>query len=325
MNNERILLNLLKSNKFILFEYLKLNYLRYNVNSEENNIRMDSINSDNYNGLSLNLNTMMFYDFKTLEKGNVISLLSKITGKNRNIVHYELYNIINNNEQDMIKGEEISFEYERKELLIYPKQLLNLYPLTISDLFLEDGINESSQCIFDIRYDKESDRVLIPVMFKDNLVGIIGRYNNKNVPKNVPKYYPILSYPKSEVLFGYDINKDRVKETKTVILVESEKSVIKAYQSGINTVLAIGGSNISNSQIELLKELGVKNIFLCFDSDKELKLIEKQAKNKWFIESTFSVNIIKNNESIPEKSCLFDLDLSREKIIKYIKRFSIKI
>ena len=325
MNNERILLNLLKSNKFILFEYLKLNYLRYNVNSEENNIRMDSINSDNYNGLSLNLNTMMFYDFKTLEKGNVISLLSKITGKNRNIVHYELYNIINNNEQDMIKGEEISFEYERKELLIYPKQLLNLYPLTISDLFLEDGINESSQCIFDIRYDKESDRVLIPVMFKDNLVGIIGRYNNKNVPKKVPKYYPILSYPKSEVLFGYDINKDRVKETKTVILVESEKSVIKAYQSGINTVLAIGGSNISNSQIELLKELGVKNIFLCFDSDKELKLIEKQAKNKWFIESTFSVNIIKNNESIPEKSCLFDLDLSSEKIIKYIKRFSIKI
>ena len=325
MNNERILLNLLKSNKFILFEYLKLNYLRYNVNSEENNIRMDSINSDNYNGLSLNLNTMMFYDFKTLEKGNVISLLSKITGKNRNIVHYELYNIINNNEQDMIKGEEISFEYERKELLIYPKQLLNLYPLTISDLFLEDGINESSQCIFDIRYDKESDRVLIPVMFKDNLVGIIGRYNNKNVPKKVSKYYPILSYPKSEVLFGYDINKDRVKETKNVILVESEKSVIKAYQSGINTVLAIGGSNISNSQIELLKELGVKNIFLCFDSDKELKLIEKQAKNKWFIESTFSVNIIKNNESIPEKSCLFDLDLSREKIIKYIKRFSIKI
>ena len=96
-----------------------------------------------------------------------------------------------------------------------------------------------------------------------------------NLDKNDIKYYPLLPYPKSKVLFGYDINISDIKSKKYVILVESEKSVLKAYQLGIRNVLAIGGSSISKYHIELLKQNGITNVIILFDQDKNIKDIKK--------------------------------------------------
>lgn len=326
MKNEIMFIQLLKNNKYLLFEYLKLKNIRYNVNVEETSIRMDSIDSDNFNGLSLSLESMSYYDFKTTEKGNVLDLLSRITNLSKILIIMEFKNIIQGNKIELQKVEnDIYYEYEKKELLNYPKRLLDLYPVSISDLFLKDNIKEYTQILFDIRYDKETDRILIPVIFKDKLVGIIGRYNNKEVPKKTPKYYPILSYPKSEVLFGYDICKDNIIKKGSAILVESEKSVMKSTQIGLYNTLAVGGSNVSNSQIELLKELDVKRVFVCFDSDKEKDLLLKQI-HKWFKDIDFDVYFTNNNNKlVNEKSCIFDMNWSKDKTLEYIKKYSTKI
>lgn len=324
--NDNTFIKLLRNNKHLLFEYLKNKNIRYTVNVEETSIRMDSIDSDNFNGLSLSLESMSYYDFKTTEKGNVLELLSRITNKNKALILLEFKDLIQGNSIELQKIEnEVYYEYEKKELLEYPKRLLDLYPVSISELFLRDNIRENTQILFDIRYDKETDRILIPVIFKDKLVGIIGRYNNKEVPKRTPKYYPILSYPKSEVLFGYDLCKDTIKEKGSVILVESEKSVMKSTQIGLYNTLAVGGSNVSNSQIELLKELDVKRVFVCFDSDKEKELLLKQIY-KWFKDINFDVYFTDNNTKlINEKSCMFDMNWSKDKTLEYIKKYSIKI
>lgn len=324
--NDNTFIKLLRNNKHLLFEYLKNKNIRYTVNVEETSIRMDSIDSDNFNGLSLSLESMSYYDFKTTEKGNVLELLSRITNKNKALILLEFKDLIQGNSIELQKIEnEVYYEYEKKELLEYPKRLLDLYPVSISELFLRDNIKENTQILFDIRYDKETDRILIPVIFKDKLVGIIGRYNNKEVPKRTPKYYPILSYPKSEVLFGYDLCKDTIKEKGSVILVESEKSVMKSTQIGLYNTLAVGGSNVSNSQIELLKELDVKRVFVCFDSDKEKELLLKQIY-KWFKDINFDVYFTDNNTKlINEKSCMFDMNWSKDKTLEYIKKYSIKI
>lgn len=326
-NNDITFINLLKNNKYLLFEYLKIKNIRYNVNIEETSLRMDSINSDNYNGLILSLNTMTFYDFKSVEKGTVLELLSILTNLNKDLIMFEFKMLSENINYKFQKIEDnVDYEFEKKELLEYPIKLLDLFPCVISDLFLNDGINETTQLLFDIKYDKETDRILIPVIFKDKLVGIIGRYNNLEVPKKVPKYYPILSYPKSEVLFGYDLCKNKISETKTVILVESEKSVMKSIQRNIYNTLAIGGSNISNSQIELLKELEVKNIFISLDSDKNRDSLLTQI-NKWFKNETeLNIYLVDNNTKyVNEKSCIFDMNWSKETTLKYIKKFNYKV
>lgn len=326
-NNDITFINLLKNNKYLLFEYLKIKNIRYNVNVEGTSLRMDSINSDNYNGLILSLNTMTFYDFKSIEKGTVLDLLSILTNLNKDLIMFEFKMLSENMNYKFQKIENnVDYEFEKKELLEYPKKLLDLFPCVISDLFLNDGINETTQLLFDIKYDKETDRILIPVIFKDKLVGIIGRYNNLEVPKKVPKYYPILSYPKSEVLFGYDLCKNKISETKTVVLVESEKSVMKSIQRNMYNTLAIGGSNISNSQIELLKELNVRNIFISLDSDKDRDSLLTQI-NKWFKNETeLNIYLVDNNTKyVDEKSCIFDMNWSKETTLKYIKKFNYKV
>ena len=326
-NNDITFMNLLKNNKYLLFEYLKVKNIRYNVNIEETNLRMDSINSNNYNGLVLSLNTMTFYDFKNIEKGTVLDLLSILTNLDKNLIMFEFKMLSKNMNYKFQKVENnLDYEFEKKELLEYPRKLLDLFPCVISDLFLNDGINETTQVLFDIKYDKETDRILIPVIFKDKLVGIIGRYNNSEVPKKIPKYYPILSYPKSEVLFGYDLCKNKIIDTKTVILVESEKSVMKSIQKDMFNTLAIGGSSISNSQIELLKELEVKNIFISLDSDKNRDNLLTQI-NKWFKNETdFNIYLVDNNTKyVNEKSCIFDMNWNKEITLKYIKKFNYKV
>ena len=324
--NETIFIKLLKQNKYILFEYLKVKGIRYSVNIEETSLRMDSIDSDNLNGLCLSLNTMTFYDFKTLQKGSVLDLLSILTGLNKYLVMFEIKSLVDKSNYELSKIDNNEFiEYEKKELLDYPVRLLDLFPNIISDLFLKDNINETSQLLFNIKYDKETDRVLIPVMFKNRLVGMIGRYNNSEVPKKLPKYYPILVYPKSEVLFGYDICKDTILNTGTVILVESEKSVMKSIQIGLFNTLAVGGSNVSKSQIKLLEELKVKRVFISFDSDKEKEVLLTQIKG-WFKSTEIDIYFIDNNtKHIMEKSCIFDMMWDKQKILNYIKKYSIKV
>ena len=327
MNNEQVFINLMKDNKYLLFEYLNRNNIRYTVNTEKTSIRMSSIDSNNYNGLSLSLNTMVFYDFKTDRKGTIIDLLVETVHKPIYEIYMEIKQLILYTDYEVKISKNINsiYEYEKRELLNYPKQLLDLYPNSISSLFLKDSLNEVTQSLFDIRYDKESDRILIPVIFKNNLVGMIGRYNSFEVPKKVPKYFPILVYPKSEILFGYDLCESSIKSNGNVILVESEKSVMKSIQEGLFNTLAVGGSNISKSQINLLKELNVKNVFVCFDSDKNkddmLKFIERKFKDV-----KFNVYFLDNNTRyIKKKSCIFDMGWDKNKIIKYLNKFNTKV
>lgn len=327
MSNEKIFIQMMKDNKYLLFEYLNRYDIKYSVNVEETSLRMSSIDSDNFNGLSLTLDNMIFFDFKTNRTGSIIDLLVETIHKPISEIYYEIKQMILHTDYEIRVSKDINttYEYEKRELLSYPKQLLDLYPNSVSTLFLEDGLNEITQTLFDIRYDKESDRVLIPVYFKNNLVGMIGRYNNKEVPKRIPKYFPILVYPKSEILFGYDFCKDNIERLGNVILVESEKSVMKSIQLGIFSTLAVGGSNISKTQINILKELNVKNIFVCFDSDKDKDDMIKFIKKK-FKDTKFNIYLINNNTKyVNKKSCIFDMNWGKEKTLQYINKIKERV
>lgn len=214
-------------------------------------------------------------------------------------------------------------EYVDKPLTTYNQELLDIYPKTISELFLKDGIPPTVQMKFGIRYSEDYNRILIPIFQKGEFVGLFGRWNAKEFDAHcIPKYLPILPYLKGKVLFPYDINSKYVKESKTVFLVESEKTPMLTYKWGIRNIFALGGNCVKDPQIELLKELGVEKIILCLD-----KGLEKDSVDFTILrlkENGFKVYNVEADSIpyLPDKECLFDLndmDLICETLRKYIK------
>ena len=100
---------------------------------------------------------------------------------------------------------------------------------------------------------------------------------------------------------------------------------MKSIQLGLFNTLAIGGSFISNSQIKLLSELEVKDVYICFDSDKNLEEL-KEYILKQFKNTEFNVYIIDNNTKyINEKSCLFDMKFKFKVFKNYFNKFKVEI
>lgn len=162
---------------------------------------------------------------------------------------------------------------ESVELPNYNQSVLSLFNPYYPQDWLDYGITKEIMDKFNIGWYSRLSCISIPVFFNDDLVGIRGRFTKERDCVN-GKYKPITAldgtvykFPTSSCLYGYDQNKSAISKSKTAFLFESEKSVLKAPSYGINNALAVFGSNISKRHIELLLELGVNNIVLCFDSD----------------------------------------------------------
>ena len=202
---------------------------------------------------------------------------------------------------------------------IYPDSILNKYDDCISSLFLADGVGYLSQCFWDIKYDEESGRICFPVRDIDgNVVGVLGRWNEKEVSKGIAKYLPVLRYDKHNFLFGAYENKDFLHDK--IYIVESEKSVMRAFSLGYRNVLAIGGNYISPKHIDILYRLTPSEVILALDEGILDNYIIEQAKS---LKSTnpfvsWHVGYLKSNQcGLPHKYCVFDLPKDEcEKILK---------
>jgi len=113
--------------------------------------------------------------------------------------------------------------------------------------------------------DKFRGRVLFPLIGVDGkILGFTGR----TIFDREPKYLNTSDTPifhKSFFLFG--LNKARVSIKKEgVVFVEGQTDVISAHQSGIENVICISGTALTDSQLEILSRY-TKDIIFCFDSD----------------------------------------------------------
>jgi len=145
--------------------------------------------------------------------------------------------------------------------------------------FLEDGIKLSTQVEFGVMFDMESERVVFPVHNENGeLISIKGRYvgNDKQIEEDV-KYLYLHNFDKSIELYNYHRAFKYIQEQGEVIVFESEKSCMKAYQYGFKNTVAICGSDLSPIQANMLKKLEATIIF-AFDKGIEVKHIEKQSQ-----------------------------------------------
>ncbi len=117
--------------------------------------------------------------------------------------------------------------------------------------------------------DRFRGRVIFPLSdHRGNIVGFAGRilpWVNQDMAKyiNSPD---TPAYHKSHILYGMDITKSEIRDSKFAVIVEGELDMISSYSAGIKNVIAIKGSALTEDQLRLIGRF-CKKIVLCLDSD----------------------------------------------------------
>lgn len=221
---------------------------------------------------------------------------------------------------------------ESVELTAYDPAILDAFDRLYPTDWLEYGITRDSMDKFGIGWYARQACISIPVVQDGQLVGVRGRYTRQqDIAKG--KYRPIamldgtvLKFSTAGAMYGYDQNKAAIAKSKQVLLFESEKSVLRADSWHINNALAVFGSNISKRHIEMLLELGVDDVVLCFDSDyrqvgdDDFKFfVAKMRKLAGKLKPYFGVSIVYNNQGYDAYKCNM-MDLPYEKAMTLYER-----
>lgn len=173
-----------------------------------------------------------------------------------------------------------SVEYRRAvELPELNENILDIFSYMPYQGWIKEGISPEIMSEFEIGYYVRDNAISIPHRdMNGRLIGIRERHLDKQEAEAYGKYTPIrvenkiLNHPLGQNLYGIWINKDRIKESRKVLLVEGEKSVLQCNSMfGDNSfALAVCGSNITQEQARMLiEDLKVSEVIVGFDREYE--------------------------------------------------------
>ena len=141
-------------------------------------------------------------------------------------------------------------------------------------------------------YDRFRDRVIFPIFtVSGKPVAFAGRILKKK--ENVGKYVnspDSIIYSKTNELYGLFQAKQAISRADMCYLVEGQMDVISMFQSGIENVVASGGTALTKPQIRLIQRF-TNNITVLYDGDAAgihaaLRGIDM------FLEEGFNVNVV---------------------------------
>ena len=152
-------------------------------------------------------------------------------------------------------------------------------PDNLSELWKEDGVSFAKQIEYGIRYDSESDSIIIPARdYRGNLIGAKMRKNKRQCDSG-ERWGMYIPYPKSQICYGWTHNYDTIKQKKCVFVLEAEKSVAQLSTIGYDIGLAIGGHNISPFQSHWINTLQSDKVIVAFDEGlNEEEIIYETSK-----------------------------------------------
>jgi len=211
------------------------------------------------------------------------------------------------------------------------EKVLTYYKPYLSHMFYKDGIPYDIQKQFEIMYDLDSHRIVMPIRDElGTLVGVKGRA----VDDVEDKYIYLEPCAKTQVLYGLYENYDNIKKANSVIVVESEKSVMKLTSYGVLNCVAIGGHTLSRTQIEKLIRLNIDEIILCYDEDvfrDEDGVLNKQKYksevDKFISQQSVSIMVDINKTILDDKESpadneekFFTMYKKRQKVKRGVKK-----
>ena len=162
---------------------------------------------------------------------------------------------------------------------MYNESILNNYLKVGNTRFLKDHLSLESQRRFEIMYNVETDRIVIPIRntFGD-LCGTKCRRNYDTDNEDDPKY--IFEYPcqKSLILYGAYQNYPWLYGSDKIFIFEAEKSVIAADSYGYQNAVSIMGNVLSEYQAKELLSLNAKEYVFLLDEGLDLGITFQNAK-----------------------------------------------
>ena len=158
----------------------------------------------------------------------------------------------------------------------YPEEILEQYGNTPNLLWLKDGISLNTQRKWSIGYDVESQRITMPIRTSTGEIMAVKGRANFELDEFTPKYLYIVNGPMSQTLFGYSENYGSLYEND-IIIVESEKSVLKLDSWGYNNVVALGSNSLSTTQAKLLMSLNPRCVTFMLDKSLPLENTKRNA------------------------------------------------
>lgn len=208
-----------------------------------------------------------------LEDWKILSRLEKIE-ENKNAV--------------VEKQSMILKEYDDKILKNLPK------PLIVP--WIEENMTQEVLESRGISYNPISQAIVIPHWdMNSRLVGIRERtliLEDEKYGKYRPSFIngQLYNHPLSFTLYNLNFSKENIKKIKKVFVFESEKSCLlyASYFGKDNDLsVAVCGSNLISYQFQILMDLGVQEICICFDKDYKDK---KDSKFTKFIKKLKDMN-----------------------------------
>lgn len=168
--------------------------------------------------------------------------------------------------------------YSEINIPIISKTLLNTFTDYYTDEWLSDNISVEVMKHYNIKYSIDQNKIVIP-HYNENgdLIGIRGRALNEE-DLVLGKYMPMqiggkfYSHPLAYNLYGLNIVKENLKNRRTAIIFEAEKSCLQyeTYFGKENNIsVAVCGSTLHKYQIDLLIRNGVDKVIIAFDKEED--------------------------------------------------------
>ncbi len=153
----------------------------------------------------------------------------------------------------------------------YDESILDNYLKVPNIRFQRDYISLEAQIEFGISYDINTDRIVIPIRDQHgSLMGIKGRRNYETDNEEDPKYLYLVPCQMSKTLFGYSTNYSSMYGD-TVMVFESEKSVLQCASYGYHNAVALGSNSLSEYQAKMILSLNPQKVIFMLDSDLPLE------------------------------------------------------
>lgn len=156
------------------------------------------------------------------------------------------------------------------EIQAIKEEAINDYvPLLYID-WLREGVMPWAAKKFGLAYSYKYHRVVIPIRYW--LDGMLVGFNQRTTVENyeelgIRKYFLTASYRKSLNLYGLWENREEIEDKKTVVICESEKSVLKRYSRNDGTCVALQGKKLSDEQRRIIIGLNVNEVIIALDND----------------------------------------------------------
>lgn len=181
------------------------------------------------------------------------------------------------------------------------------YTPSIVKEWVDEGIDAETQKLFKVCVSKRNGRWSFPLYDEVGLRAFKGRTSNIHWKSlGLMKYLYMPKIGRNDIMFGYNLTKEYIKEAGEVIIFEAEKSVMKMWANNVRNCIAVGKHGVNPHVLPKIKALRVKVVIASDKGICEKDLIKECKKLNHLTETSY---IWDENDLLGEKDSPIDCGL----------------